>query len=70
MKTLRSTFPSINSRLTLISYVLGTLKNLRGGKLMLDRKATIIIFVSVKCQRVIWDKCRADYSQKEAHPKY
>lgn len=45
MKTLRSTFPSINSRLTFISYVLGTPKYLRGGKLMLGRKTMIIIFL-------------------------
>lgn len=65
MKTPRSTFPYVNSKLSSISDVLGTLKNLTGGKLMLDRKAMIIIFVSV-----IWDECKADYSQKEAYPKY
>lgn len=65
MKTPRSTFPYVNSKLSSISYVLGTLKNLTGGKLMLDRKAMIIIFVSV-----IWVECKADYSQKEAYPKY
>lgn len=62
-----STFPSIDSRLTFLSCVLGTLQSLRGGKVLLDRECRIIISAAVKCCKVIWDESRADYPQKETH---
>lgn len=62
-----STFLSIDSRLTFLSCVLGTLQSLRGGKVLLDRECRIIISAAVKCCKVIWDESRADYPQKETH---
>lgn len=50
MKTPRSTFPYVNSKLSSISYVLGTLKNLTGGKLMLDRKVLHLGQVNIHYQ--------------------
>ena len=59
MKTVRSKFPCTDYRLAFLSYLLGSLESLRGGKLLLDRVPSILSYVSVKCCRVIWDESRA-----------